>query len=67
MRKAPKIPHPNGVFDMEELSLDADTIREIMYFKAIDLEVEQEIAEQLDAALCSLLGINDPEPIIGQP
>ena len=52
---------------MEELSLDADTIREIMYLKAIDLEVEQEIVEQLDAALCSLLGINDPEPIIGQP
>lgn len=52
---------------MEELTLDAETIREVMYFKATDLEIEQGIVEQLDATLCSLLGIDDPEPIIGQP
>lgn len=52
---------------MEELLLDADTIREIMYFKAVNLGIEPEVVDQLDGALCSLLGIDDPEPIIGQP
>jgi hypothetical protein len=52
---------------MEKTLLDAETIREMMHFKTLDAGVEQEIADELDAALCALLGIDDPEPIIGQP
>ena len=52
---------------MEELLLDADAIREIMYFKAVSLDIEPEVVDQLDEALCGLLGIDDPDPIIGQP
>lgn len=67
MQKANKISPLEGALIVEEHFLDAETIREIMYFKAIGLDVEQEVAEQLDAALCALLGIDDPKPIIGQP
>jgi hypothetical protein len=51
----------------ENSMLDAQTIREMMHFKILDAGVEQEIADDLDAALCALLGIEDPEPIIGLP
>jgi len=52
---------------MAKMLLDAETVREMMYLKAVDLGIEPEIVEQLDVSLCGVLGIDDPEPIIDQP
>ena len=49
---------------MEETTLDRDAVRELMYFKAIDIGIDEELAQELDDALCAFLGIEDPEPII---
>ena len=51
----------------EDRALDVEAIRELMHLKVIDAGIEPEVAEMLDETLCALLGIEDPEPIIGQP
>lgn len=51
---------------MDDEQLEVETIREIMYFSAINFGVEREVAERLDGVLCKLLNISDPEPIIDQ-
>jgi hypothetical protein len=48
---------------MQSELLEPEAIREMMFFKAMDLGIEQDVVEQLDAALCALLGMADPEPI----
>lgn len=53
-----------GDLFMEETALDRDAVRELMYFKAIDIGIDEELAQELDDALCAFLGIEDPEPII---
>lgn len=51
----------------EYIELDVEAIRELMHLKVIDAGIEPDVAEMLDENLCALLGIKDPEPIIGQP
>lgn len=43
---------------------DKGTQREIIMLKAKDLEMSDEALEALDATVCAMLGIEDPEPLI---
>jgi hypothetical protein len=44
--------------------IDKDYIREMMYLKAMSLDIPEDKLEELDTALCSLLDIKDPEPFL---
>ena len=44
--------------------LDSDTQREIILLKAQDLGVNADDIAALDEVICSVLGIEDPEPLI---
>lgn len=53
-----------GDLFMEKTALDRDAVRELMYFKAVDIGIDEALVQELDDALCAFLGIEDPEPII---
>lgn len=42
---------------------DADTAREIIAMKAINLGMEPEKVEELDAVVCAMLNITEPDPL----
>ena len=44
--------------------IDTDYIREMMYLKAMSLDIPEDKLDELDIALCSLLDIKDPEPFL---
>ncbi len=44
--------------------LDADLARELIILKAKDLGLDDSELDQLDEAVCMVLGIEDPDPLI---
>lgn len=44
--------------------IDAHLARELIILKAKDLGLEEEALEELDALVCTTIGVEEPEPLI---